>query len=95
MRIQLDIPEQDAKELLLLMKDLEIEAFKDLFNNALTMLNWATKEVKDGRSIASIDEGNLNYKELLMPIFEKIKKGAPTDATKNAVDMASSDDTKT
>lgn len=40
---------------------------KELFNNALTFLDWAVKEVRKGRSIASVSEADGSYRDLQMP----------------------------
>jgi len=73
-RIQFDLPEEQAEGLETL-KDLGgVKTTKDLFNNALTLLEWAINEKKAGRIIASIDEKNEVYKELVMPILDKAAK---------------------
>ena len=46
---------------------------KELFSNALSLLEWAAKEVKAGRVIASIDDVANVYKELHMDVLEKLK----------------------
>jgi hypothetical protein len=71
MKIQLDFDEK-AKELLeTLLEQTGSKTYKDLFNNSLTLLNWAIKQRVDGRSIASIDENNQTYRELVMPAIEE------------------------
>ena len=37
---------------------------KALFNSALTLYAWATREKSNGRAIASIDEATKSYKTL-------------------------------
>lgn len=66
-RIQFELPEEKVKELEQLMKAARITTRKDLFNNALTLFEWAIQERQSGRSIASVDEDNKKYKELVMP----------------------------
>ena len=71
-RIQLELPEEQVQALDRLMETINLRTRKDLFNNALTLLEWAVKEKRAGRSIASIDDGTKRIKELLMPILESV-----------------------
>ncbi len=71
-RIQFELPEEKVEELDTLMKEAHITTRKDLFNNALTLLEWAIKERKTGRTIASVDEDNKKYKELVMPVLSAV-----------------------
>ena len=73
MRIQLELPEEDVREIKALMDDAHIETYKELFSNALTLLYWAVEQVRQGRTIASINEADGKYKELAMPILQSIK----------------------
>ena len=72
MRIQLELPEDNVRELKALMAKAHIETYKELFGNALTILHWAVHEVEKGRALGSIDEENETYKELVMPILQTI-----------------------
>jgi hypothetical protein len=76
MRIQIELPEARVQELKDLMNTIGVETYKDLFNNALTLLEWTVSEVKSGRSIAAVDEAANKYRELAMPIFEHAAKEA-------------------
>lgn len=69
MRIQLELAEEDVKELKELMKEARINTYKELFSNALTLLYWTAHEVNSGRIIASMDEKEGKYKELAMPLL--------------------------
>lgn len=71
-RIQLDLSEGRVKELDALMNTTGVSTRKDLFNNALTLFEWAIKEKKQGHIIASIDEKAKKVKELVMPSLEGI-----------------------
>jgi metal-responsive CopG/Arc/MetJ family transcriptional regulator len=71
-RIQLDLPEEQVKELDELMRETKIVTRKDLFNNALTLFQWAVKAKRAGRTIASIDDENGTSKELVMPALENV-----------------------
>lgn len=71
MRIQLDLDEDGVRWLDELKGDLRLTTHKELFNNALTLLDWAITQRKAGRIIASLDEASKNYKELQMPALER------------------------
>lgn len=71
-RIQLELPEEQVHALDKLMEKINLRTRKDLFNNALTLLEWAVKEKSAGRTIASIDDESKRVKELLMPILEGV-----------------------
>jgi hypothetical protein len=71
-RVQFELPENKIKELETLMEEAGIRTKKDLFNNALSLLEWAIKERREGRIIASIDEKNHKYKEVIMPLLSTI-----------------------
>lgn len=70
-RIQLDLPDDQVAELDKLMEETRLTTRKDLFNNALTLFQWAVKAKKAGRIIASVDE-NQHIRELVMPSIENI-----------------------
>jgi metal-responsive CopG/Arc/MetJ family transcriptional regulator len=72
-RIQLDMPEEQVKELDELMKETNITTRKDLFNNALTLFQWAVKAKRAGRIVASLDEETGTAKEILMPVLENVR----------------------
>ena len=56
------------------MAEADIETYKELFNNALTLLEWSIEETKAGRTLASIDETQESYRVLVMPILQRIAK---------------------
>lgn len=68
-RVQFDVPEDRLAELQQLMKSCGIETRKDLFNNALTLLEWAVRESSRGRTIASVSSDEKSYRELQMPVL--------------------------
>lgn len=70
MRIQLDLDEVGMKLLDELKTATGSKTHKELFNNAITLLDWAISQRQSGRIVASLDESNKNYKELQMPALE-------------------------
>ncbi|MEX3693041.1 hypothetical protein AB3X91_34315 [Paraburkholderia sp. BR14263] len=75
-RVQFDVPEDRLAELQQLMKTCGIETRKDLFNNALTLLEWAVRESTRGRTIASVSDDEKSYRELQMPALLHASKYA-------------------
>ena len=71
-RIQFELSEDKLKELEQLMAASGVKTKKEFFNNALTLLEWAIKEKKAGRTIASIDETANSYKEIVMPALSAV-----------------------
>ena len=63
-RFQLELRKVDVTVLNDLMADAGIEKREDLFNNALALLDWAIRQKKNGKIIASVDERKKSYREL-------------------------------
>jgi len=75
MRFQLEISEDEEKEWKKLMKRTNnIKTKKGLIINAIALLTWALNERMAGRIITSLDEKEMKYKELIMPIFPSKKE---------------------
>lgn len=75
MKKSIELSDDYFSDLRLLGHDLSIDD-KDLFNNALTILEWAVSEIKQGRTIGSTILGKCNdsnFSELSMSVFENIK----------------------
>lgn len=72
MRIQLDVDAEHAQLLDELKKASGSKTYKELFNNAMTLLRWAISQRKEGRIIASVNESEKTYNELRMPALERI-----------------------
>jgi len=81
-RVQFEIPNDQAEQLKGLMKETKVRTKKDLFNNALTLLKWAVKEKRLGHEIASVDEKNGGYKELVMPVLSNVANNSKKEKTK-------------
>jgi hypothetical protein len=46
---------------------------KALFDNAITLLQWALNKVEKGHIVGSLDPEKDNFVELEMPIFSKVR----------------------
>lgn len=76
MRIQLDLDDPGVNLLDELKEATGLKTHKELFNTAITLLDWAVKQRQQKRIIASMDEDNKNYKEILIPALEYAAKRA-------------------
>jgi hypothetical protein len=68
-RIQLELPEKTVEDLKVLMEETGTETYKELISNALTLLDWCVQQVQEGRIIAAVDESNMKYKQIVMPVL--------------------------
>ncbi|WP_394870396.1 hypothetical protein, partial [Klebsiella pneumoniae] len=73
-RMQFDLPEDRLDELDSLMKKCGISTKKELFNYALTMLEWAVDESESGHEIAAIDRDSKQFYALRMPILKRVNR---------------------
>ena len=75
-RVQLDMPENRVSEIENIMAKTGVSTRKDVFENALALLEWAVNERKYGRIIASVDQKRERFHELLMPALASVKNEA-------------------
>ena len=80
-RVQLVLPAERVRMLDQLAAEAGLATRKDLFNNALTLLNWAVREVRRGRVIASVDETTQRFTELHIPMLDAVAAGAGDKTT--------------
>jgi hypothetical protein len=81
-KLQIDVPDERFEDLQGLMHKCDINTYKDLFNNAMTLLEWAVRQREEGRMVASVDEQNMRFRELSMPILDRLR---PTPAGSNSI----------
>jgi len=72
MRLNFELPEERVKELKELQTETASDSMKELFNNALTMLAWAIKEVKNGNEIAAVNDKEDIYRVFVTPLLERV-----------------------
>jgi len=70
MRIQIEVDENGSQILDSIKRATGVTTYKDIFNNAVTLFEWAIKQRVEGRVIASLDERTKRYKEMTMPALE-------------------------
>ncbi len=80
-RVQLDLAPAQLERLNWLMEACALDTRKELFNTALSLLEWAVIQTRNGRGIASIDRSAKHIEELVMP--------ALSDAARNAARVKS------
>ena len=80
MRIQLDLADENVAQLQQLIEKAGVHTYKELFDNALALLNWAIEERQLGRRIGSIDETEQAYRELGMKILEGVERPVKSKA---------------
>lgn len=68
-RVQLDLSSLEVERMNWMMLVCAMENRKDLFNNALTLLEWAVCEVGQGKKVASFDEKTKERTTLSMPVL--------------------------
>ena len=73
-KIELSLNEKRMADMQALKNDLGLKNGKDVLNHSLTLLEWAVKELKEGRTVASISPDLESYRELKFPAFDFIKK---------------------
>ena len=66
-RIQFEVGDQQLREIENLLETTGFRTKKDLMNNALSLFAWAVGEKKAGLKIASIDEQNRIFREVIIP----------------------------
>lgn len=76
MRIQIDIDESGEQVLNSIKQATGLSTYKDIFNNAVTLFEWAIRQRAEGRIISSLDERTKRYKEMTMPALEEAVRRA-------------------
>jgi hypothetical protein len=46
--------------------------YKEILNNGITLLDWATRERAAGRIVATMNENTRSYKKLKMEALERV-----------------------
>jgi len=70
MRIQVELDEQGVAIVNKVRSMTGISTYKDLFNNAITLLDCAARQAYKGLAIAAADEEKQQYRELEMPALQ-------------------------
>ena len=83
MRINFEFTEDQVKELKALQQKIGSTSMKEMFNSAMSILEWSVDEKIKGHEIASLDPNSNNYRILVTPILQKAgrQKQASAPAT--------------
>ncbi len=79
-RLNFEVSESRLGELKAFLQETNSPTMKDLFNDAMTTLEWLVAEVKKGQEIVSLDEKRNSYRVLVTPILERAAKTARQNA---------------
>ena len=98
-RVQLDMSPGELQRLNWVMEVCDLSTRKELFNVALTLLEWATKETNEGRRIASFDDRTNDRFILSMPALSAASQhqrryGTPERSSRTELQGTSALDTK-
>lgn len=71
---QVDITDEEDKDINELIEKCKAKDRKDLFFNAIAFFDWAVDEILGGKAIASIDEEDKTYRKLTTKMFKRLQK---------------------
>ncbi len=83
-RYQFDVPAEEVGHIDQMKAVIGAGSNGELFDNALTLLDWAITQVKAGRKLASIADDGSTYRELVMPALEKARTRSYAQAAQAA-----------
>jgi hypothetical protein len=72
MNLQFEISEQEIEKLDEMLKETNLDSYKDLLNNSLSLFYWAVQQIKNGKIIAAVDENDQKYIEVQMQSLQHI-----------------------
>jgi len=72
-RIGFDMSEKSVAQMDELMQKLGLETRKDLFNHAMTLLDWVCEEIEKGNA-PMVEKKDGTRERLLMPAFKNLQK---------------------
>lgn len=72
-RFQVELPEDQLKDLERLQGELGFRTKKELLNAALGLLEWHVRQRHQGRVIMSVNHNEKSYRELSFPALDRIK----------------------
>jgi len=74
MQIVVEIDETRIGVLERIRENAGLHSYRDVFNNSLTLLDWAIRQRAAGRIVATLDETNHSYKELAMGALKHVRR---------------------
>jgi hypothetical protein len=83
LRIQFEMSTERVSELDHLMRAAGIRTRRELFENALTLFEWAIAESGRGHLITALDEAAGRYRPILMPALETARRSSVSRAPRS------------
>jgi len=74
LKVQFDIDERVIREIETTMSRAGVRTKRELFNLALSLLEWAANERMRGRIIASVEPEGERYHQVVLPALENLWK---------------------
>lgn len=74
MRLNFELDESQMDEINALKRKTGANSMKELFNNALTILDWAVKEVAQGKEIVATSPDDENHRVFVTPLLRRVAK---------------------
>ena len=71
-RLQIELDQEQIRELDDLAEMGGLRTRKEFFNNAFTLMKWAVRERRQARSIGSLDQIGGTYRELTTPYLDAV-----------------------
>lgn len=87
-RIQFDFLQGRLAEFDQLMDFCDLKTRKDLFDNAMTLFEWAVQEVRQGNEIASYNRGSDHVEVVRFPVLDNAARRARASQAPSLVDTA-------
>lgn len=78
-RVQVDLSPIEVDRMNWMMEVCGLESRKDLFNTALTLLEWAANEAVEGRKVASFNDQSGDRYVLGMPALQNAARSVVKD----------------
>ena len=75
-RYQFDAPPVTATRIEEMKELIGARTNGEIFDNALTLLDWAITNAQDNRLIASMSEDERSHRLLTMPAIERVRRSA-------------------
>jgi hypothetical protein len=88
-RVQFDVLPERLAEFDQLMVFCDLKTRRDLFDNAMTLFEWAVHEVRKGREIASYDRNGDDVEVVRFPVLENASRRAKTLSVMDVVPTSS------
>jgi hypothetical protein len=73
MRLNFELNEAQMASINALKARTGASSMKELFNNALSILDWAVDEIAQGREIAAVSPDSKNYRVFVTPLLRQVQ----------------------